>query len=102
MELHTFSSLKKEFLPLYEGTMDMADKAIVFFNPETIKHKQLEPITPEQIKEAFANEQLEVFTDSDELFEELRTKDWDNSNLLLMSSGNFSGKDLPDFAKEIV
>jgi UDP-N-acetylmuramate: L-alanyl-gamma-D-glutamyl-meso-diaminopimelate ligase len=102
MELHTFSSLKKEFLPLYEGTMDLADKAIVYFNPDTIKHKQLEQITTEQVKKAFANDALEVFTDADALFEELRKRDWNNSNLLLMSSGNFSGKDLPEFAKEIV
>lgn len=36
LELHTFNSLKKEFLPQYENSMDAADLAIVYFNPDTI------------------------------------------------------------------
>jgi len=102
MELHTFSSLKKEFLPQYEGAMDAADKAYVYFNPHTIQHKKLEPISKEQVKEAFGNENLEVFTDSDELFELLKAMNWNDKNLLLMSSGNFSGKDLKAIAEELI
>ena len=53
LELHTFSSLKKEFLPQYKNSMDAADLAIVYFNPHTIAHKKLEPITEQQVAEAF-------------------------------------------------
>jgi len=42
MELHTFSSLNQEFLQLYKGAMDTADTAIVYFNPHTIEHKNLQ------------------------------------------------------------
>jgi UDP-N-acetylmuramate: L-alanyl-gamma-D-glutamyl-meso-diaminopimelate ligase len=101
MELHTFSSLRKEFLPQYHGSMQLADRAIVYFNPITIEHKRLEPITIEYVKDAFGQDNLEVFTDSDRLFEVLKQIDWHNKNLLLMSSGNFSGKDLPAFAQEL-
>lgn len=102
MELHTFSSLKKEFLPQYAGSMKLADRAIVYFNPHTIEHKKLEPITPKMVQEAFGQENLEIFTDSDFLFDQLKKINWRDKNLLLMSSGNFSGKDLPVFAKELL
>ncbi len=102
MELHTFSSLKKDFLPQYHETMKFADRAIVYFDPLTVEHKRLEPITAEMVKAAFGQEGLEVFTDSDLLFAELEKVDWINKNLLLMSSGTFSGKDLPAFAKSLI
>ncbi|PTN08322.1 UDP-N-acetylmuramate--L-alanine ligase [Mangrovibacterium marinum] len=101
MELHTFSSLKKEFLPQYEGCMAAADEAYVYFNPQTIVHKQLEPITKEQVAEAFASGGLQVFTDSDELFARLQSKDWSGKNLLIMTSGNFSGKDVKELAESL-
>ena len=49
MELHTFSSLNKSFLKEYNGTMNEADMAIVFFSKEALKHKKLEDITPTDI-----------------------------------------------------
>ncbi|RKD91896.1 UDP-N-acetylmuramate--L-alanine ligase [Mangrovibacterium diazotrophicum] len=101
MELHTFSSLKKEFLPHYENCMEAADEAFVYFDPHTIEHKRLEPISAEQVAEAFATEGLQVFTDSDKLFQELRSKSWEQSNLLIMTSGNFSGKNVTEIASEI-
>ena len=101
MELHTFSSLQKDFLPHYSGSMNKADRAIVFFDPHTISLKKLEAITPEMVKAGFNRPDLEVYTDSDKLFDELRKVDWKDTNLLLMSSGTYSGKDLPAFAVEI-
>ncbi|MFY8184886.1 MAG: UDP-N-acetylmuramate--L-alanine ligase, partial [Bacteroidia bacterium] len=67
MELHTFSSLTEEFLKEYNGAMNEADEAIVYFNPHTIAHKKLKPITEEQVKIAFARNDLKIFTDSNEL-----------------------------------
>ncbi len=102
MELHTYSSLKKEFLPQYKGCMDEADEAYVFFNPKTIEHKRLAQITKEEVADSFSKEGLQVFTDSGELFSILKNKGYENTNLLIMTSGNFSGQDLKGFAKEIV
>ncbi|MFV0345723.1 MAG: UDP-N-acetylmuramate--L-alanine ligase [Bacteroidales bacterium] len=101
MELHTFSSLKKEFLPQYKGCMDEADEAFVYFDPKTIEHKKLEPITAEQVAKAFAKTDLQVFTNSDELFDTIKSKHWKDANLLLMTSGTFSGKDLQETANGI-
>jgi len=102
LELHTFSSLKKEFLPQYKNCMDAADLAIVYFNPHTIEHKKLEQITELQVSEAFDSPNLIVSTDSDELFDFLKELNWNNTNLLLMTSGNFSGKNLKELAGEVV
>jgi UDP-N-acetylmuramate: L-alanyl-gamma-D-glutamyl-meso-diaminopimelate ligase len=102
LELHTFSSLKKEFLPQYKNSMDAADLAIVYFNPHTIEHKKLEPITEQQVAEAFDSPGLMVFTDSDQLFAFLKSQSWENTNLLLMTSGNFSGKNLKAIAEELI
>jgi UDP-N-acetylmuramate: L-alanyl-gamma-D-glutamyl-meso-diaminopimelate ligase len=93
MELHTFSSLNAEFLKEYGGAMDKADRAIVYFNPHTIAHKRLEPISEAQVKRAFGRDDLEVFTDSKKLVELLKEQVWNNKTLLLMSSGNFDGVD---------
>jgi UDP-N-acetylmuramate: L-alanyl-gamma-D-glutamyl-meso-diaminopimelate ligase len=102
MELHTFSSLKKEFLPHYKGCMAEADEALVYFSPDVVAHKKLEPITKEMVAMAFATSNVKVYTDSNQITDYLRSKNWDNSNLLLMSSGNFHGVDLDAFAKELI
>jgi UDP-N-acetylmuramate: L-alanyl-gamma-D-glutamyl-meso-diaminopimelate ligase len=102
MELHTFSSLSQEFLSHYKGCMDAADRAIVYFNPHAIQLKKLPPITEQQVKEGFANEKLEIFTDSRLLKQSLLQDDWHQKNLLMMSSGDFDGMSLEELADKIV
>jgi UDP-N-acetylmuramate: L-alanyl-gamma-D-glutamyl-meso-diaminopimelate ligase len=102
MELHTFSSLTEEFLPQYAGCMDEADVAFVYYNPEVIQHKHLKDIKLEHVKLAFGGNNLTVFTDSEALQKKLRELNYDNSALLLMTSGNFSGVNLIEFAKELL
>lgn len=92
MELHTFSSLRKEFLPLYDGAMNAADEALVYFSPAVVAHKKLEPITIEQVQQAFGGNVL-VVNDTKEVLDFIHAKDWNNSVLLMMSSGNFDGID---------
>lgn len=102
MELHTFSSLKKDFLPQYKNCMEGADEAYVYFSPEVVHHKKLEPISAELVRDSFASSNVRVFTNSNELINHLRKLRWENANLLLMSSGNFDGVDLNAFAKELM
>jgi UDP-N-acetylmuramate: L-alanyl-gamma-D-glutamyl-meso-diaminopimelate ligase len=98
MELHTFSSLNENFLAEYKGAMDKADVAIVYYNPHTIEHKKLKPITTEQVKQAFARNDLQVFTNSQELMNTLKSASFHDTNLLLMSSGNYDGVDVKNIA----
>ncbi|MFK8044189.1 MAG: UDP-N-acetylmuramate--L-alanine ligase [Crocinitomicaceae bacterium] len=102
MELHTFSSLKKDFLPQYKNAMAAADKAYVYFSPEVVAHKKLEPITEADVSAGFQSENVTVFTDSVELFKRLENEVRAETNLLLMSSGNFDGIDLNEFAQKII
>lgn len=102
MELHTFSSLMADFLPQYKGCMAEADKALVYFNPKVIEHKRLKPITAEEVREAFGTDNVEVFTDSEALQARLREFCYDNTALLMMSSGTFDGVNINQFAKELL
>lgn len=89
MELHTFSSLNSKFLKEYRDSMNLADQAIVFFSQKAIKHKKLTPITEEQIKAAFNNNQLVIISNSEDLINHIKSLSLENTNLLMMSSGNF-------------
>jgi UDP-N-acetylmuramate: L-alanyl-gamma-D-glutamyl-meso-diaminopimelate ligase len=94
IELHTFSSLNKDFLNEYAGTMNHADKAIVFIDRKTFEQKKIEPYPAESVKNAFANDNLLFFNEPAELLKYLEALDISNSNLLMMSSGNFGGINL--------
>ena len=101
-ELHTFSSLNKEFLKQYRRKLNAADIAIVYFNPLTIEHKKLEPLTEEDIRAAFKRDNLEIFTDSNKLAAFLKIQNWKDTNLLLMSSGTFGDMDLKELVVEVL
>ena len=102
MELHTFSSLMADFLPQYKGCMAEADVAFVYFNPKVIEHKRLTPITKEEVHDAFGTKNVEVFTESEALQAKLRSLNYDNTALLMMSSGTFDGINVKEFAKELL
>lgn len=102
MELHTFSSLMADFLPQYKGCMAEADVAYVYFNPKVIEHKRLTPITAEEVREAFGTTNVEVFTESEALQAKLRSLEYKNTALLMMSSGTFDGIDVKDFANKLL
>jgi UDP-N-acetylmuramate: L-alanyl-gamma-D-glutamyl-meso-diaminopimelate ligase len=81
--------------------MEKSDIPFVYFNPSTLEHKKLPPIDPNMVKNCFESEKLIVFTDSHLLLESLKKIDWQKKNLLIMTSGNFSGVNLQEFANEI-
>lgn len=102
MELHTFSSLNQNFLKQYSGSMDDADYAFVYYNPETIKHKKLAPLTHEIIRDAFNHRNLKVYNNSEVLISYLLNHNWRGKNILMMSSGNFDGLDYPSFSRNVL
>jgi UDP-N-acetylmuramate: L-alanyl-gamma-D-glutamyl-meso-diaminopimelate ligase len=91
LELHTYSSLNAEFLKEYEGALDAADVAVVFYSPDAVKIKQLEEVTYDQIAQSFKREDLIIYTNPQEFKDFLFSYDLNNSALLLMSSGNYGG-----------
>ena len=101
LELHTYSSLNPEFLKEYEGALDDADLAVVFYSPDAVKLKKLDAITYDQIADSFKRSDLVIYTDPADFQKFIFEADLDNSALLLMSSGNYGGLDF-DKVKALV
>ncbi len=100
MELHTFSSLNKNFLPLYENAMEKADKALVYFNPEVVKHKKLDVLSTDFVKECFGKD-VTISQKTDEVLNFIHDNLSNKTVLLMMSSGNFDGINYEDLGEEI-
>lgn len=93
-ELHTYSSLNKAFLPNYANTMDATDEALIYLNPHAVALKKLELMDEATLREGFKRPDLRLFTESQALKEYLLAQNYTDTNLLLMSSGNYDNLDL--------
>jgi UDP-N-acetylmuramate: L-alanyl-gamma-D-glutamyl-meso-diaminopimelate ligase len=102
LELHTYSSLNENFLSEYLHTLDSADEVVVFYSPSALKIKQLKPIDSEQIANAFQHKNLKVYTDPMVFQKFLKTQNYSNTALLLMSSGNYGGLDFDTLPNMII
>ena len=89
LELHTFSSLNPDFLPLYDGVLAPAEEKWVYYSPQALAHKKLPELSSEDVRSAFGKG-VRVFNDQKELREALRNTG-ENNAVVMMSSGNFSG-----------
>ncbi len=98
LELHTYSSLQADFLPQYAGALDPADEAAVFYSPHALELKRLPPLDPGAVADAFKKPGLAVLGDPEALRVWLNARDYQDANLVLMSSGNFDGLNLATFA----
>ncbi len=94
LELHTYSSFNPEFLKEYKGALNAADEAVIFFLPESVAIKKLDAVTPDQITDAFQRKDIKIFTDAVSFHAYVNNADYNNTTLLLMSSGNYGGLDL--------
>lgn len=97
LELHTFSSLNKDFLPLYKGSMDKADVAFVNFNTHVFEMRKMDVLREDKVREEFGN--VRVRTDLNGLWDELRSEKKGKTVYLMMSSGNFGGKNVAELTQ---
>jgi UDP-N-acetylmuramate: L-alanyl-gamma-D-glutamyl-meso-diaminopimelate ligase len=102
LELHTYSSLNKEFMHQYKGALEKTDIAVVFYSKHALQIKGLPELPESYVVEGFDKNGLLVMTDKNALEAWLRTQDYSNTNLVLMSSGNYDGIDLPSFAPTLI
>lgn len=100
IELHTFSSLQIDFIPQYKNSMSEADIAVVYYNNEVLKHKQLPELDEQYVKDCFG--EVLVITDTNKLQDYLKTIEIIDCNILMMSSGNFNGISFSSLADEII
>jgi UDP-N-acetylmuramate: L-alanyl-gamma-D-glutamyl-meso-diaminopimelate ligase len=101
LELHTFSSLNEKFMKEYNGAMDNADAAVVFYAKHALELKRMPDLPKSMVIEGFSKEGLLVMNDKEELQSWLTSQEYKNANVLLMSSGNYDGLDVATFAKQI-
>ncbi len=101
LELHTFSSLNEKFMGEYQGALSKADVAIVFYSKHALELKRLPDLPIDIIRHGFDQPGLLVMNNKQELEDWLFKNDFSNSNIVLMSSGNYDGIDMLTFAKRV-
>jgi UDP-N-acetylmuramate: L-alanyl-gamma-D-glutamyl-meso-diaminopimelate ligase len=93
-ELHTYSSLNKDFIHNYAHTFDDADIAVIYLNPKAVSLKKLELMDQETLRAGFKRKDILLFTEVDKLKAFLESQDFEQTNLLMMSSGNYDDMDM--------
>ncbi len=102
LELHTYSSLTKKYLPQYKDSLKSAQILAVLLNPAKVAAKGLESITESDVAKAFNTPGIKVFESRHLLEQFLTGQSWSNKNLLLMSSSNFEGLDINSLSNKIL
>lgn len=99
LELHTFSSLNKQFLSQYKRSLRAVKQKVVYVDAQTLAQKGYPAISLKELQDAFDEPQLEYATTPQELQAIVRRLRQPNGNVvLLMSSGNFGGLDPKELA----
>jgi UDP-N-acetylmuramate: L-alanyl-gamma-D-glutamyl-meso-diaminopimelate ligase len=101
LELHTFSSLNEKFMNEYNGALSKADVAIVFYSKHALELKRLPDLPVDKIRDGFNQPGLLVMSEKKQLEDWLLKNDFTNSNIVLMSSGNYDGLDMLTFAERV-
>jgi len=101
LELHTYSSLNIRFMSQYHNVFSGVSVPMVYIDPATVEHKNLPPLDIDEVMAAFGQPAPEVYVSANELAETLNGMDWENTNLLLMTSGNFTGLNLSGLAVQV-
>jgi UDP-N-acetylmuramate: L-alanyl-gamma-D-glutamyl-meso-diaminopimelate ligase len=94
LELHTFSSLNKDFMQEYKGAMEDADEAIIFYSKHALELKRMQFLDPQDVKDGFQKQNLQVITERKILEKKLKQGKLNHTNFLFMSSGNYDGMDI--------
>lgn len=102
LELHTYSSLNANFMVQYQGAMEMADTAAVFYSSHALELKRMPDLPKAKVYEGFGKQGLSVITNRTQLEEWLQNNEYKNTSLLLMSSGNYDGLDVITFVNTII
>ena len=94
LELHTYSSLNEAFMKEFEGALHEADESAVFYSKHALELKRMPELRKDAVQNGFNKTGLQVFNRKEELEQWLHHRPFQNSILLLMSSGNYDGIDI--------
>jgi UDP-N-acetylmuramate: L-alanyl-gamma-D-glutamyl-meso-diaminopimelate ligase len=81
--------------------MDKADIAVVFYSKHALELKRMPDLPVSKVQEGFGKQGLLVMNDKETVWQWLQSQQYQNSNIVLMSSGNYDGLDMLTFAKQI-
>lgn len=101
LELHTFSSLNEAFMNEYKGALEAADEAAVFYSQHALELKRMPELKKETVEQGFGKKGLAVLNNRSNLENWLNERDFENTVVLFMSSGNYDGLDVAAFGKKI-
>lgn len=102
LELHTYSSLNEDFMKEYNGVLQPADEAVVFFSRHALELKRMPELPRQAVEKGFSKDGLQVFNEREELENWLNENNYQNAVVVFMSSGNYDGLDTEAFAKRII
>lgn len=94
LELHTYSSLNKDFIPHYKDALLGLENPVLYFSKKALEIKRMPDLDAEFVQDAFNKTDLQVIKEAAELQNEV-IKRWENKSdktvFLFMSSGNYGG-----------
>ncbi len=102
LELHTFSSLNKAFLPHYKASLSAFDYRYVFIDPKIVKNKKLDAISLLDIQDYFDDSELVLVHNNDDLSKHIIDKTRKNCVIVFMSSGSFSNLNFDELNQKII
>ena len=94
VELHTYSSMLADFIPMYAGVFDEVDASAICVDAHAFEIKKMPVLSKAEILSAFASEQSQVLHNSEELLHTLDSWKGEYDVILLLSSGNLMGVDV--------
>jgi UDP-N-acetylmuramate: L-alanyl-gamma-D-glutamyl-meso-diaminopimelate ligase len=101
LELHTYSSLNEAFMKEYNGALQGADEAAVFYSRHALDLKRMPDLKKEIVESGFNKSGLAVINERNKLETWLAERDFSSAIVLFMSSGNYDGFDAIAFSKKI-
>lgn len=103
IELNPYDVVEGDKLESYKDSMGESDAAVVFINKKSIKEKNLVlGNMVDFIVRIFNHPNLLVITDSEDLYSYLESFDNQEFNMLFMSSENYSGINMLNFADKFL
>jgi len=91
LELHTYSSLQKDFLTQYKGSLDGVDQKIIFIHRENLIKKGSEEKIDNPLLQSIFGKDCVICFQAKQIQTLVNKFARKNSAILLMSSGNFGG-----------
>jgi UDP-N-acetylmuramate: L-alanyl-gamma-D-glutamyl-meso-diaminopimelate ligase len=97
LELHTYSSLNKAFIPQYAQSLNDTNEAILVYDPEAMALKKMPELDKQALFDAFQCPWIQISSSLHELKSSLQQFSSKNAIWVFMTSGSMFGFDIQEF-----